>query len=105
MDGARVSLNQACFPFCQLGFSMAITSDDLHAFHQFAQAQVASDGAQNLHQLVDLWEIDHPSPDDYAHDLAAVQAALRDMESGDTGRPANELVKELRVELAARRNQ
>jgi hypothetical protein len=82
---------------------MAITCDDLNEFHRFAEARLTSDGAENLHQLVDLWEIEHPAPGAHAENVAAVQAAIRDMENGDTGRPALEIVKELRAELADRR--
>ena len=38
---------------------MAITSDDLNAFHRFAIARVEKDGAESLQELVTLWEIDH----------------------------------------------
>jgi hypothetical protein len=81
---------------------MAITADDLRAFHRFAQERVINDGADSLQELVDLWEIEHPKPDAHAQNVAAVRAALRDMENGDKGRPAEQLIEELRVELASR---
>jgi hypothetical protein len=83
---------------------MAITSDDLQAFHQFAQERLTSDGAESLQELVDLWEIEHPKPDVHAQNVVAVRAALRDMENGDEGRPANQLIEELRAELASRQS-
>jgi hypothetical protein len=82
---------------------MSITTDDLHAFHQFAQARLTSDGAESLQQLVDLWELDHPAPEVHSQNVGAVQAAVRDMENGDIGRPAERLVNELRAELSTRR--
>jgi hypothetical protein len=33
---------------------MAITKDDLDAFHQFAEAKLASRDAESLHELVDI---------------------------------------------------
>lgn len=84
---------------------MAITKDDLDAFHRFAEARLASRGADTLQELVDIWEIEHSTPELHAQNLAAVQAAIRDMENGDTGRPAEKALQELRTELAGRRNQ
>jgi hypothetical protein len=84
---------------------MSITTDDLDAFHQFAQSIVASDGADSLRELIDLWEIEHPAPKLYAQNVAAVRAAIRDMENGDSGRPAKLVIDEIRAELAGRRDQ
>jgi hypothetical protein len=82
---------------------MSVSSDDLNAFYRFAEARLTSERAENLHQLVDLWESEHPTAEVHAENVAAVQAAIRDMEAGDPGRPAGKLVEELRVELAGRR--
>jgi len=81
---------------------MAITNDDLNAFHHFAQVALATRGADSLQELVALWELDHPAPQMHAENLVAVRAAIRDMENGDKGRPARLVVDELRAELAAR---
>ena len=84
---------------------MAITSDDLNAFHHFAAARLARDKVDSLHELVEIWELDHPAPALQAQNVAAVRAAIRDMENGDTGRPAGIVLDEMRAELATRRNQ
>jgi hypothetical protein len=84
---------------------MAITNDDLAAFHQFAESTLASRGAESLQELVDIWEFEHPTPMRHAQNVAAVRAAIRDMENGDTGRPAERVLEELRAELAGRRDQ
>lgn len=84
---------------------MAISNDELNAFHRFAQARLTNDGAENLHELVDLWEIEHPAQELHAQNVAAVKAAIRDMENGDAGRPATMVLAELRAELAERRDQ
>jgi hypothetical protein len=84
---------------------MAITKEDLNAFHQFAEDRLASRGAESLQELVDMWELEHPTTELHCQNVAAVQAAIRDMENGDRGRPATEVVEELRTEFAARRRQ
>lgn len=84
---------------------MAITSDDLNSFHHFAAARLATSGAESLSELVDVWETEHPVPELRAQNVAAVRAAIRDMENGDTGRPAGEILDEMRAELASRRDR
>jgi hypothetical protein len=83
---------------------MSITNDDLNAFYQFAEAILARHGAESLQELVDFWESE-PEPALWAQDIAAVRAAVRDMENGDRGRPAETVVEELRSEFGHRRNQ
>ena len=79
---------------------MAVTRDDLNAFHEFAEAKLASRGAESLYELVDIWEIEHPGFDRHANNVAAVRAAIHDMENGDVGLPAKNVVEELRAEVA-----
>lgn len=81
---------------------MAVTKNDLDAFHRFAEAKLASRCAESLHELVDIWEIESPTPQLHADNVAAVRAAVDDMQNGDTGRPAQQVVEELRTELAGR---
>jgi hypothetical protein len=81
---------------------MSITNDDLNAFHQFAQVTLAKRGAESLQELVDLWDLEHPAPKLHAENVAAVRAAIRDLENGDSGRPARPVVDEMRAELAAK---
>jgi hypothetical protein len=84
---------------------VAITKDDLESFHTFAEAKLASVGVESLHELVDIWERARAIPELRAQDVAAVQAAIRDMQNGDLGRPAGQVIEELRAELAAQRKQ
>jgi hypothetical protein len=84
---------------------MAITKEVLNAFHQFAEDWLANRGAESLQELVDMWELEHPTPELHQQNVAAVQAAIRDMENGDRGRPATKVVQELRTEFAARHGQ
>ncbi len=83
---------------------MAITLDELNAFHEFAEIELASRRAQSLRELVDLWEMEHPASELHKQNVAAVRAAIRDMENGDRGRPAEKVLQELRADLATRRD-
>jgi hypothetical protein len=83
---------------------MAVTPDDLNAFHQFAEATLATRGADSLRELFDIWEIEHPSPIVRDQNLTAIRSAIRDMENGDAGRPATKVIEELRSELDDRRD-
>jgi hypothetical protein len=83
---------------------MAITNDDLNAFHHFAEVTLANRGAETLQELVDLWELEHPAPQLHGENVAAVRAAIRDLENGDAGRPAHLVIDEMRTELASRRH-
>lgn len=78
---------------------MALTRDELETFHRFAEAKLVTAGAESLQELVDLWTIDHPSGEVHASNVAAVQAAIRDMDAGDSGRPAKQVVQDLRRDL------
>jgi hypothetical protein len=82
---------------------MAITKDDLDSFHTFAEATIASGRAESLHDLVEIWEMSRVTPERRAQDVAAVQAAIRDMQNGDQGRPARQVIEELRAELSQRK--
>jgi hypothetical protein len=83
--------------------AVSISTDDLQAFHRFAEAAILGRRAESLHELVDLWEMEHPLPAQHDENVAAVRAALMDMDRGDQGRPAALIIEELRTELASRR--
>lgn len=79
---------------------MAVTQSDLQAFHQFAQVQLDGGAVETLHELVNDWELQRRTEGERTQDIAAVRAALSDMQQGDAGRPAGEISRELRDELA-----
>jgi hypothetical protein len=84
---------------------MSLSIDELNAFHRFAETLLASRETDCLQELVDIWEIEHLSPEVLDQNRSAVRAALRDMASGDSGRPAKLVVNELRSEFATRSEQ
>lgn len=76
---------------------MATTQDDINGFAEFATEKLNNGGADlSLEQLVDLWRIENPSPEQVHEDILAVNAAIRDMENGDRGEPAENVIRELR---------
>ena len=79
---------------------MAITKHDLDAFREFAESKLSKLSAESLHELVDIWEVEHQSPDVALQNKAAVEAAVRDMQNGDRGRPATIVIDELRAEFS-----
>jgi hypothetical protein len=50
-----------------------------------------------LEELIDLWQVENPSPEQTRDDILAVKASLRDMESGERGRPWDEFAREFRA--------
>ena len=67
------------------------TSELIENFARFAREQVNRRGeGLPIDELFDEWRVLHPP----AEDLLAIQASLRDMESGETGRPFEEFAAE-----------
>lgn len=84
--------------FSPEGLPVAVTQEQLDNFHRFA-AEKISDGAADLtlRELVDLWEVEHPSDSELRNNVLAVQAAIRDLQSGDRGISLEEHVRELQA--------
>ena len=79
--------------------SIMATKEQIDSFHQFASSQVGNGGAElSMEQLFDLWQVQNPSRDELTESVAALNAAHRDMENGDSGRPVEDVVAELRTE-------
>ena len=76
------------------------TQEQVDSFYRYATEQLADDGsAKSIDELYDEWRYANGSPEERAEDIAAVQAAIDDMNAGDTGRDAAEIEDELRAEL------
>ena len=69
-------------------------SDLIESFAQFARGQVTQRGENvSIDELFDEWRVLNPPPEDWS----AIRASLRDMESGDTGRPFEEFAADFRL--------
>ena len=73
------------------------TTDELREFHQFLGDKLQNGGARlSPEEVLDEWRDSHPSADEMDAEVAAIQEALDDMAKGDHGRPAAEVLAELR---------
>jgi hypothetical protein len=78
---------------------MATTEDDLKDFNQFVHTQMQNNAELQLPELFDLWMLQNATADDYAENVAAINASISDYLSGDRGTPAGEHSRELRREF------
>ena len=77
--------------------SMPVTPDQIDSFYQFATERLDNGGAQcTIDELFELWRLENPTPEELHEDVLAVQASLRDMQNGETGRPFEEFSREFR---------
>jgi hypothetical protein len=76
------------------------TQEELESFYRFAIEQLANGGTEKtIDELYDQWRYENLTLDDMAENVAAIQASIDDMNNGERGRDAREVVKELRSEL------
>ena len=69
------------------------TTELIENFSEFAKAKVNQAGTDlSIDDLYDEWRMQHPPTDD----LLAIQASLRDMKSGETGRSFDDFAGEFR---------
>jgi len=78
---------------------MAI-QEQIDSFYRFVTEQLASGGSEkSIDELYDQWRHENLTPEELEENVAAVQAAIDDMNAGDTGRDASRVEQELRDEL------
>ena len=76
---------------------MSTVSEDLQSFSQFVELYLRnSSGSETLDDLYTEWRARNPAPADLENDIRAVQASLRDLESGENGRPFDEFAANFR---------
>lgn len=69
------------------------TTELIESFARFAKGKVDQAGNDlSIDELFDEWRTENP-PDD---DLLAIQASLRDMANGETGRPYDDFAADFR---------
>ena len=79
--------------FIERRYFMATSEQDIDNFYQFAKSRLSNGGSElSLEELFDEWMIRNP-PDE---DALAVQASIRDMENGETGRNFDEFAQDFR---------
>ena len=73
---------------------------ELHAFHAFLSQKLNNGSADLLpEEVLEQWRDLHPEPEDYEDDVAAIQAALDDLDRGEKGISLEELDRALRKEF------
>jgi hypothetical protein len=76
---------------------MSTVSDELHSFFEFAELRLQTGASDaSLDDLYAAWRTQNPSPDELEKDVRAVRASLRDMVSGERGRPFDDFAAEFR---------
>jgi hypothetical protein len=71
--------------------------NDLQSFHQFIGQQLASGQVKlSPDEALEVWRLQHRSPEEYAADVQAIREAIADMEAGDTGTPLETFLAEFR---------
>jgi hypothetical protein len=75
---------------------MSLTSDELENFHHFAQVRLQSSPPDSLEELVDLWRLERPTPEEQAEVHEAIRQGLADIDAG-RGRPVEVVMAELRA--------
>lgn len=54
---------------------------------------------KTVDELYDQWRFENLGPDEVVENVAAIQASIDDMNRGETGRDAADVIRELRDEL------
>ena len=75
---------------------MASAREQVESFYQFATTQLANGGSgRSIDELYDQWRFESVTPEEFTENVAAIG----DVNRGETGRDAQEIVDEMRREL------
>jgi len=76
------------------------TRHDLQEFHAFLGKTIAKGRADlTPEEALDEWRILNPATEELAASVAAVRRAIAEMRAGDRGRPADDVIAEIRQRL------
>ena len=72
-------------------------SSELVRFHEFIAAKLGNGQADiSPEEALYDWRAENPTREEYAASVAAIRESLADMEAGDCGRPAADVMADLR---------
>ena len=79
---------------------MATAEQELASFTSYAREKIES-GRRDLSidELFDQWRAENPSDEQYAENVAAIQASIQDFKRGERGTIAGEHSEQLRREF------
>jgi hypothetical protein len=79
---------------------MATAEQDLADFTSYVLHRIeAGDSDISIDELFDLWRAENPTDEQYAENVAAIQASIQDFNNGERGTLAGEHSAELRREF------
>ena len=82
---------------------MATAEHDLDSFSSFARQKINSGQRElSIDELFDLWRAENPSDEQFAENVAAIQASIQDFRNGERGTVVGEHSAQLRNEFGVR---
>ncbi|MFO0944681.1 MAG: hypothetical protein U1D30_01850 [Planctomycetota bacterium] len=78
--------------------NLPTVQQELESFVEFAKQRI-HEGTLTLDELFDLWRSRHPGEMAFMENVAAIEHALREHESGDRGTPAGEHSAKIRKDF------
>jgi hypothetical protein len=77
-----------------------LVQTELEEFHAYMGERLRTAKERlSPEEVLDEWLLLHPDPQVHEENVKAIKAAIRDMEAGDRGRPAEEVLQDIRNEL------
>jgi hypothetical protein len=77
-----------------------LVQTELEEFHAYVGERLRTAKERlSPEEVLDEWLLLHPDPQVHEENVKAIKAAIRDMEAGDRGRPAEEVLRDIRNEL------
>ena len=76
---------------------MSVSQDQLDHFHQFATDRINRGDVASIEDLIADWSLTELPDEHLQRNAAAIQKAVDDMNAGDRGRPAREVLGEIRA--------
>ena len=77
---------------------MSTIEEQLESFRTYVLEQTRNGGSElTMDELYENWRLEHLTEEELREDELALEASLRDMEAGETGRPFEEFDAEFRA--------
>lgn len=74
------------------------TQEAIESFYSFATRAIRQQ-ERTIDELFDEWRLKNSDPDEVADNVAAIQAAIDDLEAGDAGEDAAVVIRRIREEF------
>lgn len=74
--------------------------EQIESFYRFATEQAVNEEADmTIDEIFGIWRMANPTPEEFAENVAAIQASIDNMKNGEKGRDASEVIEEIRKRL------